>query len=355
MKSLFKKKLPPIVGLDIGTRQIKAVLIERTAKGFVLQAFACESINKRAFAEREIKDFDAVSLALKRIKKALKTRVKSVSIAVAGSSVISKVVAMDPEQSDFELEGQIEIEADSLIPYPLEEVYLDFEVMGPSKTHAGKDSVLLTAAHKDLVDSRITLVREVPFEPKVVDMEVYAMGNALFYFHPIESEDERVCCINLGASLLQLCVWQNGEVIYTKEHAFGMNLLVQDLAAINMLEPDEAERQLMDGTLPGNWQQDTLPIFLANLQQQIHRAVQMYISTLHGERPEKIVLSGGGATIPALVEGLRQDLGMEVELFNPFEGMTINPKLDQERLKQLAPQLVTAAGLASRSFSEWHI
>ncbi|OFC69725.1 type IV pilus assembly protein PilM [Alteromonas confluentis] len=355
MKSLFKKKLPPIVGLDIGTRQIKAVLIERTAKGFVLQAFACESINKRAFNEREIKDFDAVSLALKKIKKALKTKVKSVSIAVAGSSVISKVVPMDPEQSDFELEGQIEIEADSLIPYPLEEVYLDFEVLGPSPTHAGKDSVLLTAAHKDLVDSRITLVREIPYEPKVVDMEVYALSNALFYFHPLESEEERVCCINLGASLLQLCVWQNGEVIYTKEHAFGTNQLIQDLAAINMLEPDEAERQVMEGSLPGNWQQDTLPIFVANLQQQILRAIQMYVSTLHAQRPEKIVLSGGGATIPELVDGLRQDLGMDVEVFNPFDGMTINPKLDQERLMKLAPQLVTAAGLASRSFTEWHI
>ncbi|MDO6473806.1 type IV pilus assembly protein PilM [Alteromonas sp. 1_MG-2023] len=355
MKSLFKKKLPPIVGLDIGTRQIKAVLIERNAKGFVLQAFACEPISKRAFSEREIKDFDAISITLKKIKKVLKTKVKAVNIAVAGSSVISKVVHMDPEQSDFELEGQIEIEADSLIPYPLEEVYLDFEVLGPSKTYPGKDNVLLSAAHKDLVDSRITLVREVPFEPKVVDMEGYALGNALFYFHPLENEDEKICCINLGASLLQICVWQNGEVIYTKEHAFGMNMLIQDLAAINMMEPDEVEKQILLGTLPGNWQQDTLPIFAANLQQQIQRAIQMYVSTLHGDRPEKIVLAGGGATIPELVESLRQDLGMEIEVFNPFEGMTVNPKLDQEKLAALAPQLALAAGLASRSFSEWHM
>lgn len=355
MKSLFKKKLPPIVGLDIGTRQIKAVLIERTAKGFVLQAYACEPIVKRAFAEREIKDFDAVSLTLKKIKKVLKTKVKSVSIAVAGSSALSKVVHMDPDQTDFELEGQIEIEADSLIPYPLEEVYLDFEELGPSKSHPGKNNVLLTAAHKDMVDSRITLVREIPFEPKIVDMEGYALGNALFYFNPIESEDERVCCINLGASLLQLCVWQSGEVIYTKEHAFGTNMLMQDLAAINMLDAEEVEKQVLAGSLPGNWEQDTLPIFAANLQQQINRAIQMYVSTLHAERPEQILLCGGGATIPSLVEALRQDLGMEVDVFNPFEDMTINPKLNLDRLNQIAPQLALAAGLASRSFSEWHM
>ena len=299
--------------------------------------------------------WESVSLALKKIKKALKTKVKSVSIAVAGSSVISKVVPMDPEQSDFELEGQIEIEADSLIPYPLEEVYLDFEVLGPSPTHAGKDSVLLTAAHKDLVDSRITLVREIPYEPKVVDMEVYALSNALFYFHPLESEEERVCCINLGASLLQLCVWQNGEVIYTKEHAFGLNQLINDISAIHMVERETAERQLLDGTLSGNWVEDTLPIFAANLQQNINRALQMYMSTLHAERPTKILFSGGAATIEPLVDILKQDLGLEVDCFNPFSNMSINPKLDATRLSKIAPQLAIAAGLASRSFTPWHM
>lgn len=355
MKSPFKKKLPPIVGLDIGTRQIKAVLIERSAKGFVLQGYACEAITKNAFSEREIKDFDAVSLALKKIKLALKIKNKPAAIAVAGSSVLAKVVTMEKGLTDYELEGQIEIEADSLIPYPLEEVYLDFEELDENEAQPGKTNVLLTAAHRDLVDSRITLVREVPFEPKIVDVEGYALGNALYYFYPIENEEEKVCCIHLGASLLQLCVWQAGEVIYTKEHAFGLNTLMQDLAAINMLEVSEAEKQAIAGTLPGNWHEDTLPIFVANLQQQINRAIQMYVSATHGERPERIIFCGGGATVPALTEILKQDLDMEVEVFNPFDGMTINPKLDADRLAKIAPQLVLAAGLASRSFSEWHM
>ncbi|QJR80548.1 pilus assembly protein PilM [Alteromonas pelagimontana] len=355
MKSLFKKKLPPIVGLDIGTRQIKAVLIEQSGDNYVLQGYACEAINKIAFAEREIKDYEAVSIALKKVKNALKTKSKNVAIGVAGTSVISKTVYMEPDQNDFELESQIEIEADSLIPYPLEEVYLDFEEIGPSKSHIGKVNVLLSAAHKDLVDSRITLVREVPYEPKIVDIEGYALGNAIAYFYPRAAEDERVCCINVGASLLQVCVWQNGQVIYSKEHAFGMNALVQDIAAIQMLEREDAEKQLMNGSLPSSWIQDTLPIFTANLQQQINRAIQMYVSTLHASRPDKLLLSGGGATLLPLVEALLQDLGIEVEMFNPFAGMTINPKLDQKRLEELAPQLAIAAGLASRSFTPWHM
>ncbi|WP_420934772.1 type IV pilus assembly protein PilM [Alteromonas sp. A081] len=355
MKSLLKKKPSPIVGLDIGTRQIKAVWIEQTKDGFVLQGYACEPISKIAFSERDIKDYESVSIALKKIRKALRTKIKLANIAVAGTSVISKVVYMDPEQSDFDLENQIEIEADSLIPYPLEEVYLDFEEMGPSKTHTGKVNVLLTAAHKDLVDSRLLLAREANFEPKIVDMENYAIGNALDFFYANKNKEESLCCVNVGASLLQICVVKDGNVIYTKEHSFGLNNLINDISAIHMIERETAERQLLDGTLSGNWVEDTLPIFAANLQQSINRALQMYMSTLHAERPQKILLTGGAATIEPLVDILNQDLGLDVARFNPFAGMTINPKLDASKLQKLAPQLVIAAGLASRSFTPWHM
>lgn len=355
MKSLFKKKLPPIVGLDIGTRQIKAVWLEQTADGYVVQGYACEPINKVAFNERDIKDYEAVSLALKKVRNSLKTKLKQANVAVAGTSVISKIVYMDPDQNDFELESQIEIEADSLIPYPLEEVYLDFEELGASETYAGKVNVLLTAAHKDLVDSRLLLAREANFEPKIVDVENYAIGNAIDFFYPHVDDSNPICCVNIGASLLQVCVWQNGNVIYNKEHAFGLNNLINDLSAIHMVEREEAERQLLDGALPENWVDDTLPIFAANLQQNINRALQMYMSTLNVERPTKLLLSGGGATIAELIEILRQDLALEIDTFNPFEGMAINTKLDAQRLAKIAPQLAIAAGLASRSFVPWHM
>lgn len=355
MKSLFKKKLPSIVGLDIGTRQIKAVWLEQSKDGYILQGYACEPITKIAFSERDIKDYESVSIALKKVQKSLKTKLKLANIAVAGTSVISKIVYMDPEQNDYDLESQIEIEADSLIPYPLEEVYLDFEEIEPSKTHSGKVNVLLTAAHKDVVDSRLLLAREANFEPKIVDMENYAIGNALSFFYSNEADDKPICCINVGASLLQICVVKNGNVIYTKEHTFGLNQLINDVSAIHMVEREVAERQLLDGTLPGNWVEDTLPIFAANLQQSINRALQMYMSTTHADRPTEILLSGGAANIEPLVEILNQDLGLNVIGFNPFKDMSINPKLDGERLNKIAPQLTIAAGLASRSFTPWHI
>lgn len=353
-KQLIQKKVPQLIGLDIGTRFVKAVILEQKGEQYHVQAIACEPISGNAFAEREIKDFDALSTALRKVKLALKTKSKQAVIAVAGSSVISKVVFMDPDQSDFELESQIEIEADSLIPYPLDEVYLDFEEQGPSLNHTGKVDVLLSAAHKDLVDSRITLIREIPFEPKVVDIEGYALGNALNLFYPRQG-DEPLCCINLGASLLQMCVLKNGQVQYSKEHNFGMDVLVQDLAVIHNIERGEAEKQLLNKQLPENWRTDTYPIFLANLQQQISRALQVYISTTHAPRPASLVISGGGAALANLCDDLSNELGIEVVLFNPFANMSHNDKIPAERLAALAPSLAIAAGLASRSFDQWHM
>jgi type IV pilus assembly protein PilM len=253
-----------------------------------------------------------------KIPKSLKTKLKLANVAVAGTSVISKILHMDPEQSDYDLENPIEIEAHRPLPYPLEEVYLDFEEMGPSATPTGKVNVLLTAAHKDLVDSRLLLAREANFEPKIVDMENYAIGNAMDFFPTPHTEDMPLCCINVGASLLQICVIKNGDVIYTKEHAFGLNQLINDISAIHMVERETAERQLLDGTLSGNWVEDTLPIFAANLQQNIQRALQMYMSTATCRAPHQILFSGGAPTIEPLVDLLKPDLGLEVDCFHPF-------------------------------------
>ncbi|WP_026376913.1 type IV pilus assembly protein PilM [Aestuariibacter salexigens] len=355
MKALFQKQIPQMIGLDIGTRFIKAVLLEKDGDGYKIQQAVCESIGGNAFDDRAIKDFDTVSKALAKVKKSLKIKNKAIATAVAGPSVISKIVFMEPEQTDYELEGQIEIEADSLIPYPLDEVYLDFEELGPSASHNSKVEVLLTAAHKDLIDSRMLLLREAPFEPKVMDVESNALANALKFFNP-SGAGEETCCFNIGASLMQMCVLdEEGNVKYTKEHTFGLDNLIQDLALVHSLEKDEAEQQLLEGTLPANWRTDTYPVFLANLQQQINRAIQLYTSSTHAQRPASIVICGGGACITGIADDLSQDLGIGVSVFNPFADMATSDKVNSETLTDFAPQLAIAAGLASRSFTPWHI
>ena len=343
-----------MIGLDIGTRFIKAVVIEKSGEQFNLQAFACEPIQGNAFAEREIKDFEAISHALKKVKLALKSKNKLVAIAVSGSTVLNKVVYMDPGQNDHELESQIELEADSLIPYPLNEVYIDFEEISDSQTTNNKVEVLLSAVHKELVDRRITLLGEVGYEAKIVDIESYALGAAVASFYTSEAE-ETICCINIGASHLQMCAVKDGKVIYTKDHNFGLDALIQDLTMLYSQERSQIEQQLTDGTLPDTWKQDAYPMFLANLQQNINRALQLYISTSGEARPSSLLICGGGGHLTSLPEDLTADLGIEVICFNPFTDMTIADSVNQGYLEQVSGQLIIAAGLAIRSSKPWHI
>ncbi len=354
MKKLFGAKVQKMIGLDIGTRFIKAVVVEKSGEQYNLQAFACEPILGNAFAEREIKDFEAISHALKKVKLALKIKNKLVAIAVSGSTVLNKIVYMDPGQTDHELESQIELEADSLIPYPLNEVYLDFEEINESQTTNNKVEVLLSAVHKELIDRRITLLGEVGYEAKVVDVESYALGAAVTSFYP-HGKDETICCINIGATHLQMCAVKNKQVIYTKDHNFGMDALIQDLTMIYSQERSQIEQQLTDGTLPETWKQDAYPMFLANLQQNINRALQLYSSASGEVRPDYLLICGGGSHLTCLPKDLTADLGIEVALFNPFSDMSIGDNINQGDLEQVFGQLIIAAGLASRSFQPWHI
>lgn len=354
MKNLFGPKVQKVIGLDIGTRFIKAVVLEKSGEQYNLQAYACEPILGNAFAEREIKDFEAVSHALKKVKLALKTKNKCVAIAVSGSTVLNKVVYMDPGQTDHELESQIELEADSLIPYPLNEVYIDFEEVSGSQTTNGKVEVLLSAVHKELIDRRITLLGEVGYEAKIVDVESYALGAAVASLYPCEV-DETIFCINIGATHLQMSVVKNGDIIYTKDHNFGMDALIQDLTMLYSQERSQIEQQLTDGTLPEAWKQDAYPMFLANLEQHINRALQVYISASGAARPNALLICGGGGHLTTLPKDLTADLGIDVVCFNPFAHMAIADNVNRGDLEQVSGQLIIAAGLASRSFQSWHI
>lgn len=349
MKNLFGSKVQKIIGLDIGTRFIKAVILEKSGRQYNLQAYACEPILGNAFAEREIKDFEAVSIALKKVKLTLKTKNKLVAIAVSGSTVLNKIVYMDHGQTDHELESQIELEADSLIPFPLDEVYIDFEKVTGGQTTNGKIEILLSAVHKELIDRRIVLLGEVGYEAKIVDIESYALGTAVASFYPCK-EDEIIYCINIGATHLQMSVVKNGEVIYTKDHNFGMDILIQDLIMLYSQDRFQIEQQLTDHTLPETWKQSVYPMFLANLEQNINRMLQAYSSSSGTARPDSLLICGGGGHLASLSEDLTTDLGINVACYNPFADMVIADNINLDNLKQASSQLIIAAGLASRGF-----
>lgn len=356
LSSLFKPKPTPMIGLDIGTRFVKAVLLEQNNDRITLAGLACEAISGDAFADREIKDFDAVANAIKKVQLALKplvskrTKTKPVCTAVSGAAVLTKIVHMPKNQSEHELEAQLALEADSLIPFPIEDVYLDFERIDDQNPVTDKDAILLSVAHKNMIDSRITLLRESEFEPRIMDIEGFALGNALIALGDFP-EARPTCCICLGASQLQLTVIQNHSVIYSKELPFGVDNLLADLSLVYNLDKHTAARQLITNELPENWRMDIYPQFLGNLQQQINRAFQLYNQATQHPIPDELIFTGGGAAITDLVSDLSLDLNKSIQAFDPFA------TIDTSNFPSItaSTQFAIAAGLACRSFNPCHI
>lgn len=354
--TVFNKKTKPLLGIDIGSTSIKAIYLQPQADGFLILGCAHENIIGNAFVERDIKDFDAISHTLKKIKHQLQLQHANSVIAVAGPSIISKVVQMEENLADHWLEEQLLIEADSLIPYPLEEVYLDFESLGASTTHSGKEDILLTAAHRNVVDTRTTLLREEKLNPVVVDTELNALANAYQLIYPAKDRQKTTVFLHIGTQLLHVLVLENETVVYAKDHNFGTGALLQDIMLAYQLERQEAVQKLTENTLPDGWEERVLPIFYSQLQQNISRALQLMQHTVSDHTTQQIVLSGAVAMLPNICPFLSTELGIpcaQVVFQETLHWPANKPEL-AKRCEHLLPLMTLAIGLSGRSTNPCH-
>ena len=352
MSKLFSKKTNQLIGVDIGSRYVKAVLLSQKGKHYRLDAIACEPIFGDVFQEREIKDFDAVNHTLKKLRKSLKTNVKNVVLAVSGSTVLTKTIDMESGLTDLDLEAQIEVEADSLIPYPINEVYIDFEELGQSEKKKGRSDVLLSVAHKNIIENRTLLSREADYDVKVMDIEGYALGNAMLQLGNFNAE-ETVFCLNVGAAQLQMTVVQNGHVIMSRELQFGTDNLASEISLGFSISKADAIKGLVSGDLPDTWKDTLYPQFLSALQMQINRILQLYATTYNSELPKQIYICGGAIHLDGLVEDLAMDMQIDIQIFDPLKDLDVGKGVDLAGFN--GAQFAIATGLAWRSFSTCHI
>ena len=355
---LFKKPQPLMVGIDIGSHSVKAVLLSQKETHYRLEAFAVEPMPKGAMAERTIQDIEAVGRVINKIRKKLPKNVSDAATAVSGQAVITKVIFMDVALTDAELESQIEIEADSLIPYPLDEVSLDFEKLDVNEADPSKVNVLLSAARTESVEARAGAVESGGFMPKVVDVEAYALSRNLelcYDLLPEDAPEKVVAFIDVGASMTLISVTQNGETLYTRDQVFGGEQYTNSIVSYYNKSFEDAELAKTSGDLPPNYTFEVLAPFQTSFLQQVRRAIQMFLTTSGKEQVDYIVLSGGTSLIAGLDKLLIDELGIHSVTMNPFEQMELAPSVDRESLEKQQAQLAVATGLALRSFSSCHI
>ncbi|WP_040439451.1 pilus assembly protein PilM [Algicola sagamiensis] len=358
VKELFGKKSTMMLGIDIGSHAIKAVQLSGSGSKYRLDAFAIEPLPKGAMNDREIQDIEAVGRAIQKIRRKFSRKITQAAAAVSGSSVITKIVFMDAGMREDEMESQIEIEADSLIPYPLNEISLDFEPLGPNPADPSKINVLLSAARTETVQTKVDALAGAQLEAKVIDVEGYALARGAEFCMsqlPSDASEKNIALIDVGANMMLFSIMQGGEVIYTRDQIFGGDQYTKSIASYYNQPYEDAEVAKLSGNLPPNYEMEVLAPFQTALVQQIRRAIQMFITSSGHEQVDYLMISGGTSCIAGLDKLLVEELGIHTIVANPFVEMGAASSVKKEELALKASNLVVATGLALRSFSSWHI
>lgn len=358
LASFWKKKTSLMIGIDIGSHSAKAVLLNRDNDGYILEAVASVAMPRGAIVDREIQDIEAVGKIIAKLRKLIGSSTAQVAAAVSGQTVITKTIYMDVALSEQELASQIEIEADSLIPYPLDEVSLDFESLEINESNPSKINVLLSAARTESVETRVSALEAGGYKTKVVDVESYALSRAFdinLNTLPDDAAEKVVATIDIGATMTLFSVTDAGKHIYSRDQLFGGEQYTRSIAAFYNQSFDDAETDKVAASLPDNYQHDVLSPFQAVVLQQVRRAMQMFLTSSGKEKIDYLVLSGGTALMEGIDQRLNEELNITTFIAAPFAQMKVSDKVNAEELKSNAAKYMVAAGLALRSFSPWHI
>ncbi len=354
--SMFSQKDAPMMGMDISSSSVKLVELNRTADGqLVLERCAIEMLERGWITDGHIDKFDEVAEAMRRLVKKSGTKTKNVAIALPASAVITKKVILPGGLSELELEVQVEAEANQYIPFSLDEVSLDFCVIGPSNSSAGDVEVLIAASRKEKVQDRQGLAEAAGLKAMVLDIESYASRTAagrLIQALPQGGVDTMVALFEVGAFTTSMQVIRNDEVLYDRDQAFGGAQLSQQIARQYGFSPDEAELKKRSGDLPEDYEATVLLPFVDSLAQEIARALQFFFTSTPHNRVDHVMISGGSGALPGLIEAVTAQTSFTTSLADPFNGMQIASTVREKRLKREASSYLTACGLAMRRFAQ---
>ena len=353
LADLFKPKKPPVLGLDISSTAVKLLELGKSGDRLRVESYAVEPLPPNSVIEKNISDVEAVGEAIKRAVKRSGSRTRFAAAAVAGSAVITKTVSMPANLSEDELEQQIQLEADQYIPYPLEEVNLDFEVLGPTENDPERVDVLLAASRSENVDVRVAAIELAGLKAKIIDVEAYAIENAFQLLAPQLPEqgiDQTIAVVDVGATMTTLNVMHDLKTIYTREQVFGGKQLTEEIQRRYGLSYEEAGMAKRQGGLPDNYVPEVLEPFMEAMAQQVSRSLQFFFSSNQYSSVDHIVLAGGSAMIPGIDELIADKLGVHTSIANPFANMTLASRVKAQSLSNDAPALMIACGLALRSF-----
>ncbi|WP_373990166.1 pilus assembly protein PilM [Duganella sp. BuS-21] len=354
LKALLGQGSPPLVGIDISTSSVRLVELAQGAKGEIrLERYAAEPLPRNAVTDGNIENMDQVVEAVRRVWKKSGTRARHAALGMPPASVITKKIILPAGLPEDQLEVQVESEASQYIPFALDEVSLDFDVIGPAANSAEDIEVMLAASRREKVEDRVAIAEASGLKATVMDIESYAARAALDRVTaqlPEAGAGQVIALFQIGAQVTHISVMLDGVTVYEREQPFGGNTLTQDIVRSYGLSFDEAEARKKTGDLPENFQAELLMPFLESAALEVTRAIQFFYTSTPYTRVDQLFLAGGCALIPGLLELVASRTRISSAVISPFKGMQIGAAVREAQLRLDAPAYLVACGLALRRF-----
>jgi len=338
-----------LIGLDIGSATIKLGELVQTKKDRILQKFGMAELPRDAVVEGLIKEPAVVADTIKELVKELKVKERNVATSVAGYSVIIKKITV-AKATDEELQDSIQYEAEQYIPFDVEDVNIDFHVIGEHEENPDQMNVMLVAAKKEIIDEYVDLLEMANLHPRVIDIDVFAMERV--FEENYLNEEGNIALIDIGANKMNINIVKDYMSAFTRDVSIGGEQIIREIASRFDCSFEEAEDIKLGKTkdkIPEEEVREIIYSFTSNWCDEIKRAIDFYYSTYADEDIRRIILSGGATQTAGFSELLSAETSIDVQMCNPFTSININEKQnDTDYLQKIAPQAAICMGLASR-------
>lgn len=350
---LTGQKNAPLIGIDITTTSVKLVELSMATNGTIaLDRCMSEPLPRGVSADGNIDDIEAITTTIRRILTKSGVKIKRVALGLPSSSVITKKITLLANGSEESLEVQVESEASQYLPFSLDEVSLDFSIIGPS-SQPDEVEVLLAAARREKVEDRLAVIESCGLKAVIMDIDSYAARLATFRLishMPNQGKDKIVALVEIGAKVTRVAILLNGQTIYEREQAFGGYHLTQEIMRQYDLSFEEAEIKKRGKDLPEGYEQDVLQPFIENVALEVMRIIQFFFTATQYKYIDHVYLGGGCVVLPGLLDMVATHAKVPTELVQPFEGMHISPGVKLPSVESDMPGFLVACGLALRRF-----
>ncbi|GER92965.1 pilus assembly protein PilM [hot springs metagenome] len=345
---MFKRKNP--IGLDIGSAYIKAVQLNDTKTGYELVLFDMIPIQQGVIIDGMVEDKPALIASIKELLKKINVKKSDAIIGVSGhSSVVIKRITI-PLMTEEELDASMKYEAEQYVPFDINDVEIDFQILGPRAEEDGQMDVVLVAVKKSVIKDYNDVVSQAGLEPIIMDVDSFALSNMYEVNYGIE-ERKNIALVNIGASTTNINILQNGVPVFTRDSAIGSSHHTDALEKEFGIHREDAERLKLGRSIEGISYGDVQLVINSaseEIYSELHRSFEYFKSSVAEEDIDKIILSGGASLIKGFSEAMADRLGIEVEVANPFKNIKISEKLDVSYIREIAPIAAVAVGLGIR-------